>query len=89
MSGVTNDLDTCALTPSGSAVNTGVAALGKNHATQVHAAKVFVPFSEALVARHGASLGDLVPFRSHYTCLRLAEPAGQYGWSDVEIEQPA
>lgn len=35
--------------------------------------KVFVPFSEDLVARHGLSLGDLVPFDLQYECLRLQE----------------
>lgn len=70
--------------PSSSTLNAVAGSLEKHHA-----AKVFVPFSEAIVARHGMSLGDLVPFRIQYTCLRLAESAEQYGWSDVEIEQPA
>ena len=45
--------------------------------------KVFVPFSEDLIARYGLGLGDLVPFDLQYECLRLREsdpkqrPAGR------------
>jgi hypothetical protein len=33
--------------------------------------KVFVPFSEALVEELGLPVGDLVPFRLEYQCLRV------------------
>ncbi len=32
--------------------------------------KVFVPFSEVLIERLGLNIGDLVPFRLEYKCLR-------------------
>ncbi|MCZ6616622.1 MAG: hypothetical protein O7E57_00710 [Gammaproteobacteria bacterium] len=32
--------------------------------------KVFVPFSEVLIERLGLNIGDLVPFRLEYECLR-------------------
>ena len=41
--------------------------------------KVFVPFSEDLIARHGLSLGDLVPFDLQYECLRMREIDSEAG----------
>lgn len=37
------------------------------------AAKVFVPFSEELLAAAGSPLGELVPFQLDYQCIRLLD----------------
>jgi hypothetical protein len=44
--------------------------------------KVFVPFSESLLQETGLGLGNLVPFKLEYECLRY------YGWESVEVEEP-
>ena len=44
--------------------------------------KIFVPFSEDLLAETGFTMGDLVPFNLEYRCLRLQE------WESVEIIEP-
>ena len=35
--------------------------------------KVFVPFSEDLLASAGSPLGELVPFQLEYRCVRLLD----------------
>ncbi len=35
--------------------------------------KLFVPFSEAVLAATGTSLGELVPFQLEYNCVRLLD----------------
>ena len=40
-------------------------------------AKVFVPFSEDLVSRFEAPLGELVPFHLEYQCVRLLDNGQQ------------
>lgn len=35
--------------------------------------KVFVPFSEELLAAAGSPLGELVPYQLEYRCLRLLD----------------
>ena len=44
--------------------------------------KVFVPFSESLLPETGLGLGNLVPFKLEYECLRY------YGWESVEVLDP-
>ena len=49
--------------------------------------KVFVPFSEALIAETGIPVGELVPFQLEYQCLRLNE-AGQFLLQPEPVEEP-
>ncbi len=35
--------------------------------------QLFVPFSEAVIERHGFSFGELVPFNAEYACWRSFE----------------
>ena len=35
--------------------------------------KVFVPFSEELLAAAGSPLGELVPYQREYRCIRLLD----------------
>lgn len=46
--------------------------------------KLFVPFSEELLAAAGSPLGELVPFQLEYRCVRLLD--GSY---DFCVEIPA
>lgn len=41
--------------------------------------KMFVPFSEELLAAAGSPLGELVPYQLEYRCLRLLD--GTYDFS--------
>ena len=46
--------------------------------------KVFVPFSEELLASAGSPLGELVPFQLEYRCVRLLD-----GTYEFNFEAPA
>lgn len=48
--------------------------------------KMFVPFSEELLAAAGTPLGDLVPYQREYRCVRLLD--GTYDFSWIEEPQP-
>jgi len=43
--------------------------------------KVFVPFSEELLAATGSPLGELVPYQIDYQCIRLLD--GTYEFSNL------
>ena len=46
--------------------------------------KIFIPFSEALLAAAGSPPGELVPYQLTYRCLRL--PNGVYEFTTEEAE---
>lgn len=50
-----------------------------------HSQRYFVPFSEDLLAAVGSPLGELVPYRLEYRCVRLLD--GTFDFTTVE-EQP-
>ena len=43
--------------------------------------KIFVPFSEELLASAGAPLGELVPFQLEYRCVRLLDGTYEFDFS--------
>jgi len=47
--------------------------------------KLFVPFSEAVLAAAGTTLGDLVPFQLEYNCVRLLD--GTYEFTNSRSPQ--
>jgi len=47
--------------------------------------KLFVPFSEELLAAAGAPLGELVPFQLEYRCVRLLD--GTYDFSFTQTPE--
>ncbi len=49
-----------------------------------HTGKVFVPFSEDLLATTGTPLGELVPFQLDYRCVHLLD-----GTYEFEFTTPA
>ncbi len=53
--------------------------------------KVFVPFSEDLLASTGSPLGELVPFQLEYRCVRLLDGTYEFDCrppaSDLKSEQ--
>ena len=49
--------------------------------------KMFVPFSEDLLAAAGSPLGELVPYQLEYRCVRLLD--GTYGFTQIEAPKPA
>ncbi len=49
--------------------------------------KMFVPFSEDLLAAAGSPLGELVPYQMEYRCVRLLD--GTYDFSWIEDPKPA
>ena len=49
--------------------------------------KIFIPFSEALLAAAGDPPGELVPFQLNYRCLRLAN--GVYEFTLDESPVPS
>ena len=59
--------------------------------------KMFVPFSEELLAATGSPLGDLVPFQLEYRCVRLLdgtfdflqEDFSQKDFSGGDLEKPS
>jgi hypothetical protein len=52
--------------------------------------KMFVPFSEELLAAAGSPLGDLVPFQLEYRCVRLLDGTFDFSanFDDLEIPSP-
>lgn len=57
--------------------------------TEPHTAttdKVFVPFSEELLASAGAPLGELVPFQLEYRCVRLLDGTLQFDFTAVPAD---
>ncbi len=43
--------------------------------------KIFVPFSEDLLATTGTPLGELVPFQLEYRCVRLLDGTYEFEFS--------
>lgn len=48
--------------------------------------KLFVPFSEDLLAATGSPLGELVPFQLEYQCVRLLD--GTYEFNQIRLDTP-
>ena len=48
--------------------------------------KMFVPFSEELLAAAGSPLGELVPYQLEYRCVRLLD--GTYDFTQIEAPEP-
>ena len=48
--------------------------------------KMFVPFSEELLAATGSPLGDLVPFQLEYRCVRLLDGTFDFSGGDFSGE---
>ena len=46
--------------------------------------KVFVPFSEELLASAGAPLGELVPYQMEYRCVRLLDGTYEFDFTPAE-----
>jgi len=51
--------------------------------------KMFVPFSEELLAATGAPLGDLVPFLLEYRCVRLLDGTFDFSANVGEADVPS
>ena len=54
--------------------------------------KMFVPFSEELLAATGSPLGDLVPFQLEYRCVRLLDGTFDFSQEDFprnDLEKPS
>jgi len=45
--------------------------------------KVFIPFSEDLLAAAGSPLGELVPYQLEYRCVRLLDGTYDFSFSHV------
>jgi hypothetical protein len=56
----------------------------QDRAQQSH--KLFVPFSEDLLAAAGSPLGELVPFQLEYQCVRLLD--GTYEFNQISLGTP-
>ena len=50
--------------------------------------KMFVPFSEELLAATGAPLGDLVPFQLEYRCVRLLDGTFDFSQENFTGDDP-
>jgi len=50
--------------------------------------KMFVPFSEELLAATGSPLGDLVPFQLEYRCVRLLDGTFDFSGDHLELPSP-
>ena len=51
--------------------------------------KLFVPFSEDLLAAAGSPLGELVPFQLEYQCVRLLDGTYEFNQISRNTPQPA
>jgi hypothetical protein len=51
--------------------------------------KMFVPFSEELLAAAGFPLGDLVPFQLEYRCVRLLDGTFDFAANFDDLEKPS
>ena len=51
--------------------------------------KIFIPFSEALLAAAGSPPGELVPYQLSYRCLRLPNGVYEFTVEEAETNGPA
>ncbi len=51
--------------------------------------RMFVPFSEDLLAAAGSPLGELVPFQLEYRCVRLLDGTYEFNTTTQSLETAA
>lgn len=49
--------------------------------------KIFIPFSEELLAAAGSPLGELVPYQMEYRCVRLLDGTFEFNF-EPPTQQP-